>query len=63
MYAEIKSNNEILVNRLDDSERILLKNIVEASKEDNKVVKLEGIYDDNGDFGGTFIRVESKTEE
>ena len=56
MYAEIKSNNKILINRLDDSERILLKNILNDSK--NKEIKFEGLISDDGEFGGIFISLE-----
>lgn len=58
MYAEIKSNNKILINRLDDSEKILLKNILEDSK--NKDIKLEEVISDDGEFGGIFINLENK---
>lgn len=60
MYAEIKSNNKILINRLDDSEKILLKNILEDSK--NKDIKFEEVISDDGEFGGIFINLEDKEE-
>lgn len=60
MYAEIKSNNKILVNRLDDSEKILLKNILEESKE--KEIKFEEVISDDGEFGGIFINLKEKEE-
>ena len=61
MYAEIKSNNKILINRLDDAEKILLKDILEDSK--NKEIKFEQVISDDGEFGGIFINLEDKEEE
>lgn len=61
MYAEIKSNNKILINRLDDTEKILLKDILEDSK--NKEIKFEQVISDDGEFGGIFINLEDKEEE
>lgn len=63
MYAEIKSNNKILVNRLDDSERILLKDICDRANESDKEVKVNAITDECGDFGGIFIEVQDKEQE
>ena len=60
MYAEIKSNNKILINRLDDTEKILLKDILEDSK--NKEIKFEQVISDDGEFGGIFINLEDKEE-
>lgn len=57
MYAEIKSNNKIVVNRLDSSERILLKDICDRANEDGKEVKLNALTDECGDFGGVFIEI------
>ena len=59
MYAEVKNENTILVNRLDDSERILLKSIFEKSKDG--VITIKELNDESGDFGGILIEV--KTEE
>ena len=39
MYAEIKSTNQILINRLDENEKLLLKDIVEKAK--NSKVELK----------------------
>ena len=61
MYAEIKSNNSMFINRLDDSEKILLKNIVEEAA--NKKVILRELIDETGDFGGCFIELEDLPEE
>lgn len=60
MYAEIKSNNKILINRLDDSEKILLKDILDSSKE--KTIKFEGVISDDGEFGGIFVTLEDNIE-
>ena len=61
MYAEIKSNNKMFINRLDESEKILLKNIIDESA--NKKVTLKELLDENGDFGGCFIELEDLSEE
>ena len=61
MYAEIKDNNRIMINRCNDSERILLKNIFDESQANNKVVKLTPLTDETGDFGGVFLTVEDTT--
>lgn len=60
MNAEIKTNNKILINRLDDSERILLKNIFTESTNPFKKILFKEIYDDCGDFGGLFVNVEDE---
>lgn len=57
MYADIKSNNKILINRLDDSERILLKDICDRANADNKVLTMSPLTDESGDFGGVFIEL------
>ena len=61
MYAEIKSNNKILINRLDDIEKILLKDILDNSK--NKDIKFEQVISDDGEFGGIFINLEDTNSE
>jgi len=63
MYAEIKSNSKMLINRLDDSEKILLEEIFNKSQEENKELKLEKLLDENGDFGGVFLKLEEKEVE
>ena len=60
MYAEIKSNNKVLVNRLDDNEKILLQNLLNEAKEEDKQLYVSGITDEMGDFGGVFLEVLSK---
>lgn len=57
MYAEIKTNNKVLINRLDDSEKLLLKNIFDASKDPFKALGLDEIHDENGEFGGVFMEI------
>lgn len=58
MYAEIKTNNKILVNRLNPDEGILLKNISDLANEANSKITISPLTDDTGDFGGIFINVE-----
>ena len=59
MNAEIKSNNKILINRLNDNERLLLQNIYNESQRVDKVVKLNPLTDETGDFGGVFVEIEN----
>ena len=58
MYAEIKSNSKILINRLDSTEKILLEDILKDSE--NKEIKFEQVISDDGEFGGIFINLEDK---
>ena len=62
MYAEIKSNNKILINRLDDSERILLQDICNRANKENTTLTMKPLTDETGDFGGVFVEVEEKQE-
>lgn len=59
MNAEIKSNNKILINRLNDNERLLLQNIYNESQRVDKIVKLNPLTDETGDFGGVFVEIEN----
>ena len=63
MNAEIKSNNKILINRLNDNERLLLQNIYNESQKVDKVVKLNPLTDETGDFGGVFVEIEDTPAE
>lgn len=63
MNAEIKSNNKILINRLNDNERLLLQNIYNESQKADKIVKLNPLTDETGDFGGVFVEVEDAPVE
>lgn len=58
MYAEIKSTNKILINRLDENEKVLFESILDCS--DGKEIKLEKIYGEDGEFAGCFILLEDK---
>lgn len=60
MYAEIKNKNSILINRLDDNEAILLKQILEDSTASDREVLMKLLSDESGDFGGILISVEQK---
>ena len=63
MNAEIKSNNKILINRLNDNERLLLQNIYNESQRVDKIVKLNPLTDETGDFGGVFVEIEDAPAE
>lgn len=58
MYAELKSQNKLLINRLDENEKILLKNLLEDSKD--ATITFNELTDETGDFGGIFIEVTPK---
>lgn len=60
MYAEIKNKNSILINRLDDNEAILLKQILEDSTASDREILMKSLSDESGDFGGILISVEQK---
>ena len=60
MYAEIKSNNKILINRLDENEVILLEEIFNKANEITSIIKMEKLTDETGDFGGVFIEVDTQ---
>lgn len=55
MYAEVKSENKILINRLDDSERILLESIYNKSQIENSKITMEKLLNDTADFGGVYL--------
>lgn len=61
MYAEIKSNDKILINRLDSNEKIMLEGIYKTSNE--KEITLKELYNESGDFGGVFIELKDKEKE
>ena len=63
MNAEIKSNNKILINRLNDNERLLLQNIYNESQRVDEIVKLNPLTDETGDFGGVFVEIEDAPVE
>ena len=57
MYAEIKTDNKIIINRLDDSERLLLQNICNDANTENSKIVISEIIDSTGDFGGITLTV------
>jgi len=57
MYSEIKSNNKILINRVNENESILLENIYNKASLPNSKIVIEKLTDETGDFGGVFIEV------
>ena len=60
MYSEIKTNNKILINRVNENEAILLEDIFNKANLPNGKIKMEKLTDESGNFGGVFIEV---TEE
>ena len=57
-YTRYKDEN-ILINRLNDNERLLLQNIYNESQRVDKIVKLNPLTDETGDFGGVFVEIEN----
>lgn len=55
MYSEIKSSEQILINRLDENERIILEDIYKKSKQEDTEISLEKLTDESGDFGGVLV--------
>lgn len=64
MYAEIKSENKILINRPNDNEKILLESIFNKSQVENSKIIMEKLLNDTADFGGIYLTlVEGGPEE
>ena len=61
MYAKMKDENKLLINRLDDSEQILIKSFLETAK--NSDVKFNEVYNEDGNFDGIFISLVAKEPE
>lgn len=59
MYAEIKSSNKILINRLDDNERIILKDFCDKVNSEGSTLTVSVLTDEAADFGGILLEVES----
>lgn len=53
MYSEIKNNNQILINRIDENEAILLKNFYDESKD--SILSLIELNGETGDFSGLIL--------
>lgn len=65
MYAEIKSNNQILINRLDDNERIILQDFCKRANESSSSLVITALNDESAEFGGMLLEIETAedTEE
>lgn len=53
MYSEVKNNNQILINRIDENEAILLKNFYDESKD--SILSLIELNGETGDFSGLIL--------
>lgn len=62
MYAEMKSNNQLLINRLDDNERLLLKDFCERANTDNATIEITALNDESAEFGGILLEIAESTE-
>lgn len=58
MYSEIKNNSQILINRLDDNEKILLKSIYDISL--NSDINFKALDGETGEFDGMMINIVPK---
>lgn len=63
MYAEIKSSNKILINRLDDNERIILKDFCDKVNAKGSTLTVNALTDEAADFGGILLEVENTVTE
>lgn len=59
MYSEIKSSEQILINRLDENERIILEDIYNKSQQEGTEISLEKLTDESGDFGGVLVDIKT----
>lgn len=58
MYSEVKSENQILINRLNENEKILLESIYNKSQVENSKLSMSKLSDETGDFGGVLINLQ-----
>ena len=59
MYSEIKNNNQILINRCTEAEKILLEDIVDCIT-DTTVLSFTKLNGDTGDFEGVILNIEDE---
>lgn len=59
MYSEIKNNNQILINRCTEAEKILLEDIVDCIT-DTTVLSFTKLNGDTGDFEGVILNIENE---
>ena len=59
MYAEVKDNNKILINRLNSNEKILVEDLYNNSILPTSTINVTKLTDESGDFGGIFLNVET----
>lgn len=62
MQAILKSENKLLINGADTSEKILVENLVKLGNDTNKEIKFESVLDINGEVTGCMITIEDKEE-
>lgn len=63
MYSEIKSSDKILINRLDENEKILLKDMYKMSTLTSTILKLDELTDESGEFGGVMLNFYSSSNK
>ena len=61
MYAVIKDNEQLLINRLDNNEAVILKGMI--SNLENKDIKVTELTGETGDFDGILLSFKEKEEE
>lgn len=57
MYSEIKSSDKILINRLDENEKILLQDIYKKGTLPAAIFNMEKLTDESGEFGGVMLEL------
>jgi len=57
MYSEIKSSDKILINRLDENEKILLKDIYKRGNLSSSKFEMNELTDESGEFGGVMLNL------
>ena len=57
MYSEIKSSDKILINRLDENEKILLKDIYKRGALPSAKFEMDELTDESGEFGGVMLNL------
>ena len=63
MYSEIKSSEQILINRLDENERIILEDIYKKAQQEGTQISFEKLTDESGDFGGVLVDIKTDSTE
>ena len=58
MYADIKESDKLMITRPNNTETMILKDIMAQVKNGNRILKMSEITDESGNFGGLFLTAE-----